>query len=452
MCDQQRDDFGFDFIALSEVFKCDGDKRLALPGFHELLIQCRDDGYRGGVGLFIKDSFNYRVRDDLGIFVPHVYESLFVEIMSTSSKNQIIGVIYRPNTAPRADLEIFSAHLYETMDKINLEHKPTIIMGDFNIDLLKYGSHRKTNEFVDNVFSQGFMPLIHKPTRITPSSATLIDHIYSNDFVNENNKQSGVILTDVADHLGIFYLVRKKSVNNTNLNGKTRFFSETNILKFKYLLKQANFENIMKINDPEYAFNTFMETYNTAFESSFPLKTIRPNKKYIKRDPWVTHELLASSRMKTKLLHKKMKNPTEENIHQYKTYLNMYNKMKRSTKSAYYKDILDINKSNIKKTWKILNEAIGRNYNKAKFPQSFTINNVNVTERLKFVQEFNNFYINIGKQTSQNVPKVKTKYTDYLNNPSMNSIFLEPVEPEYVIEVTNKLKPKLSCGYDNISN
>ena len=72
-----------------------------------------------------------------------------------------------------------------------------------------------------------------------------------------------------------------------------------------------------------------METYNTAFESSFPLKTIRPNKIYIKRDPWVTHELLAFSRMKTKLLQKKMENPTEENIHQYKTYLNMYNKMKR---------------------------------------------------------------------------------------------------------------------------
>jgi len=54
-------------------------------------------------------------------------------------------------------------------------------------------------------------------------------------------------------------------------------------------------------------------------------------------------------------------------------------------------------------------------------------------------------------QTSINVPKVKTKYTDYLNNPSMNSIFLEQVEPEYVIEVINKLKPKLNCGYDNIS-
>jgi len=30
-------------------------------------------------------------------------------------------------------------------------------------------------------------------------------------------------------------------------------------------------------------------------------------------------------------------------------------------------------------------------------------------------------------------------------------MFLEPVESEKVIEITKKLKPKLSNGYDNIS-
>ena len=51
----------------------------------------------------------------------------------------------------------------------------------FNIDLLKYDTHEKTNNFVDGVLARSFLTHIHKPTRITLTSATLIDHIYTND-------------------------------------------------------------------------------------------------------------------------------------------------------------------------------------------------------------------------------------------------------------------------------
>ena len=54
-------------------------------------------------------------------------------------------------------------------------------MGDYNINLINFGTHTKTNEFIDYryVISQGFLPYILKPTRVTDTSATLI-HIYSN--------------------------------------------------------------------------------------------------------------------------------------------------------------------------------------------------------------------------------------------------------------------------------
>ena len=51
-------------------------------------------------------------------------------------------------------------------------------MGDFNIDLLKVNTHAKTNEFVNDVISQGFLPKITRPTRITPHSAALMAHIF----------------------------------------------------------------------------------------------------------------------------------------------------------------------------------------------------------------------------------------------------------------------------------
>ena len=57
-------------------------------------------------------------------------------------------------------------------------------MGDFNLDLLKYNVHEKATDFVDNIISHGFLPTIHKPTRVTTESATLIDHIYDHIYVN----------------------------------------------------------------------------------------------------------------------------------------------------------------------------------------------------------------------------------------------------------------------------
>jgi hypothetical protein len=98
----------FDCIGVSEVFCCDNDQRLFLPGYNNFITRCREDSYKGGVGLFVKDNQNVKIRNDLSVFIPHVFEFLFIEFVS-SSKSSIIGVIYRPNTAPKANVDIFSS-------------------------------------------------------------------------------------------------------------------------------------------------------------------------------------------------------------------------------------------------------------------------------------------------------------------------------------------------------
>ena len=55
-------------------------------------------------------------------------------------------------------------------------------MGDFNINLLIIDKHVPSTELLDVMYSNSFIPLINKPTRIKNDSATLIDNIYSNYF------------------------------------------------------------------------------------------------------------------------------------------------------------------------------------------------------------------------------------------------------------------------------
>lgn len=82
------------------------------------------------------------------------------------------------------------------------------ILGDMNIDFLKYNYHTQTEEYLDMLHSNNISPIITKPTRITTGNytATLIDHIYTN-----NTKQmiSGIATIDISDHLPTFCIVDK---------------------------------------------------------------------------------------------------------------------------------------------------------------------------------------------------------------------------------------------------
>ena len=67
------------------------------------------------------------------------------------------------------------------LEKLSLEKKEIILMGDFNINLLHSDVDKETSNFMDNIYSNSFFPTINLPTRITASSKTLIDNIFYND-------------------------------------------------------------------------------------------------------------------------------------------------------------------------------------------------------------------------------------------------------------------------------
>ena len=70
-------------------------------------------------------------------------------------------------------------------------------MGDYNINLLNYDVHNNTAEFTDMMYANSFIPLVTRPTRITQSSATLIDNIFTNDLENLATSKQGIFVADI---------------------------------------------------------------------------------------------------------------------------------------------------------------------------------------------------------------------------------------------------------------
>ena len=52
------------------------------------------------------------------------------------------------------------------------------------------------------IYQNGITPTINKPTRVTKKTATAIDHIITNSFV-ENTFKTAIIKSDVSDHFSI---------------------------------------------------------------------------------------------------------------------------------------------------------------------------------------------------------------------------------------------------------
>ena len=129
--------------------------------------------------------------------------SIFIEIdkkLTLTKHSIIVGCIYRPPSYP---LHCFNELLGEILCKLESKNKYVYITGDFNCNTLV--SNTYTEEFKKKLLSSNhFYPLINRPTRITKSTATLIDNIYCNMPNISNTMAAGLLHANISDHKGIF--------------------------------------------------------------------------------------------------------------------------------------------------------------------------------------------------------------------------------------------------------
>ena len=110
------------------------------------------------------------------------------------------------------------------------------MIGDFNMNCLKYQENAKTKYFYDNIFEKGAIPIKNRPTRISEHSASLIDNILTTD-IFDNSLKKGIIKPDVSDHFPIFFSIRltKEKLQEGVIKIIKMVFSKRNITSIKEL-------------------------------------------------------------------------------------------------------------------------------------------------------------------------------------------------------------------------
>ena len=284
-------------------------------------------------------------------------ESLAVEIINKKTKNVIVHTLYRP---PCGKIKPFKKYLKNTFLKNKSACKTMYLVGDFNLNVLDYKTNKKIQNFFDLMFQHGLIPVINKPTRITKRNATAIDHIITNSYLSSNLK-TGIIKTDISDHFPIFLVSDTPDVSTYPLTTTIfkRYINDKSIKQFNLLLKEVNWNIVLKKKCPNKAYESFLETFLCLYEKAFPKIKINIKTKSL-LSPWMTKGLLKSSKKKQKLYDKFLKNKTNKNHLNYKTYNNLFKQIKNKSKKNYYQNLLLKYKNNIKKTWDVIKEVIGK--------------------------------------------------------------------------------------------
>ena len=125
---------------------------------------------------------------------------------------------------------------------------------------------------------------------------------------------------------------------------------------------------------------------------------------YKNRYPWMTAKLRSQIIEKNKLRLQSHKNP--EDLVLTAELRQKRNKLTSDLRNAeiwYYSKQLELNKSDLSQSWKILKTIIGKGINKTGRKLNFCINGNNVDESELIANEFNEFFTTIGSKLSSTI-------------------------------------------------
>jgi len=309
----------------------------------------------------------------------------------------------------------------------------------------------------NTILSQNYLPAITFPTRITDTSATIIDNILvklDNKTINDEI-ESGNIYNDITDHLPNVIMIKssEKQYDKETKRPLIRLQGPKNIAKFKEYLSKANFETLYEMKDPNSVLDIIYREYNEAFERAFPL--VQLSRKRMKDKKWITPGIRKSINRKSYLYRSFLREPTDTNKENYRKYRNILTNVMRKAQEMYYRCLINDKKKNLKALWEIFSPII--NPQKSKTKKDITKINYGETTltNSKYISNaLNDHFVNIGSKLLGNrSPKSGRKsFEHYLTTSSENSIYLFPTSKKELNKIVTGLKIKKSPGDDLITN
>ena len=291
-------------------------------------------------------------------------------------------------------------------------------------------------------------PMIRRPTRVTKTTHTVFDHVWTND---DKFSCSGIIPNYISDHFPVFFTCRRAVQSNSQTHQliSYRNFCDENKKVFAERLNAINWTSYMTDDSVDILYNKFTEILTQNFYASFPL--CYKNKKSIDiNKPYVDASLKKLIAEKKRLLRLYNKYPITYGP-AYRACRNKITFECRKAKKVYFSESIKRNERNPKQMWKVINEIFGRSSSKGIITE-LSGPNGDVNDRLGIANILNEFFSKVGENLNAEIPRTNNiSYRKYLNgiNRDHNRFLFTPVNEEQVVSIIKSLK-NTGAGLDDI--
>ena len=451
----------FDAICLQECWISD-DTDLALIHLdgYNLIAQGKSCSNKGGLMIYLRDHYTYKeLKFD---YSTTRWEGQFIETsINNSARKILIGNIYRPPRNLNDNYSNFTNELSSILSEMENQNSDAIICGDFNINLLKINEKETIGDVFEMMCSKSFFPKITLPTRFSLRNGTLIDNIFCKISDTTLNTPSGILIKTFSDHHPYI-----STFKIPNIKEKYIKYIRVNEHKDDMLINISNdLENIRIIDklyvgpfaNPNINYNTLEDILSNTFKKYSSFKIVKFRKYKHRKSSWITKGIIKSIQFRDNL-HKQLKqldinsleySRTKDNL---KVYNAILRKNIRAAKKLHYSKLFDKYKNDIRNTWSTINKILGKNNNSKKYNECININGEQVKDKNIIAQHFNDYFINIGKNLTENIIIPDTgQFKDYMNNTISSKLTFHEVTELEIDNIFNSLTSKPSSGYDNIS-
>lgn len=432
-----------------------GYSHIDIPGY-SCISRPYSSTRKGGLATYVAECLNVEVMS-CPAYSSDIWEILMVSVHGdvTNGKKIIIGNLYRP-PKDLADTKTRFIEEYDIVVSSLDKHEQIYICGDSNIDLLKYESQPRVRDFFLANHSHCLYPKLHKPTRITDISQTLIDNVFYRP--NTGTTVLGGILTHrLSDHQPYFVqltLPGHKKKQETEHSWKTvvKMTPQAKI-NFKNHLKESINTTIFDQSpsaDPNRNYSILENLVMSAYNRCFPERRIRTDRRKDPRSPWINKGIIKSIRKRNRLYKRLMScTPGTNRYTVRKLELKQHQTaLKRTILKAKRENNLrqlDKGKNDPKKLWSVLKSIIQPGgHGPTDKLQKLVINGEIVDKPEEIANSLNHYFSHIAEQLTQDLGSPQKNFDSYLRQPVVTKMNFEPVTAQNVMKAIDTIRAKPS--------
>ena len=164
----------------------------------------------------------------------------------------------------------------------------------------------------------------------------------------------------------------------------------------------------------------------------------------------MTPALIKSCKERKKLYKEKQRKNDPITDEKYRKYKNKINHLTDIAERTYKSEKFRKNEGDSGKTWKTINEFLGKTKSDNVLPKEMMDNDIVLKKPLEVINKLNRSFVEKGPNLASDIPRSNKNVKDYLGPRIQNAFKLDPISSSEILSIVQKFDANKSAGHDGI--